>query len=377
MILISPDDLSEIKLTRVTDIYGRVTGYALHATPLYHFNYVVCFASASDVKKNFVNKVVKPGDNGNLLFTKSSKFPRHKLNNTPYRRVLKYEDADYVVYNPSALEVQTTWKLPNTSSVLMFRTEDSPVWYIVDGNVFDQVWKGPFVDTRENLFFYVRKVMEFAAHNNPKAGKGIVFPKGAVADVYYGKVSMFPKDSLGLLDGVINQGWTNLIKDNSLETVLQGYLPETRANELDNLLLLLESPDDATNEIGWKTMASMDILKYSTLSKVIVYTFLGSLAYDVYNLTSVRSMMSYLKLDFSKHQLQDNHINYKCDIFNARKAIIEVRDKNNSWKISNEEVNFLKPVIERLLYRSFRYSSDLKVLAGIFDYDVDLVVKSK
>lgn len=184
--------------------------------------------------KQVIKDRTKNITSGTILFGKSSKFPRFKLQESPFKRCVKLDKADAVVIGDISGDIKTMQIFKTNDSIIMF---DPDAYYYTD-------------NFNESNLFRVNKVAYLM-----KLG---ILPTNAV-EIYNGDVLCTKdEDVMNIMDDT----YKVIITDDMLDAAVSTQLDDLTKDVIDNVYEMLASPDTSIMGLGLKVLASYNVLKY-------------------------------------------------------------------------------------------------------------------
>lgn len=183
-----------------------------------------------------INKNIKPSLNeGSVLyFTKTSKFPRLKLNNTGFTRTTKFEKADVSVINMH-YEVY----MP----ICPFFLFETDAFYFA----FNVNLRRGYIDDntyRSDPASYINTNVKFIADLNP---------------VYIGVGNIFCTRMPEVIDALISGKSINLIDDNTLDKITSKGYEKLTKEMFCSIKEMVQSPDSQVVGLGLKMLGMCDL----------------------------------------------------------------------------------------------------------------------
>lgn len=203
-----------------------------------------------------IDKLKKTHLNGDesLFFLKCSKFPRTKLAGTNFKRVVKPEKADVLVYKDLYL-FASIW------IVDMFETNNS--YFAIPYNIrYRYLDRDEYIVNPEE---YIKNYVHDIAQLNP---------------TFLGRKSIANSRNEWLLDKIIDGAAPQIISDKELNDIVCKSMPEITEDEVLSIKDMLESKDDTIAGLGLKMLGSYNLDCYKRSLGLIIkrrYRFLKQL----------------------------------------------------------------------------------------------------
>ena len=221
--------------------------------------------SSSELTSKTNNKTVKELKEGSkLYFTKFSKFPRFKLKETSFKRVIKPEKADCVVIN----------KLDYNTYNHRYILEGTKCYYIVQ-SALPCSYSTPSVypaDYADDWYKFLSKYP-------------FIFKEGVVPNIVYQDVSISVCADNNILYDVMTDKINAIITDDKLDAIVSKSLDKLDKDAFMSIKDLLHSPDPESIGLGLRLLAGYDISEVGTSVKLL-------LAYNYYNCNRVHEWNS-------------------------------------------------------------------------------------
>ena len=179
-----------------------------------------------------------------LFFLKCSKFPRTKLMGTNFKRVVKPEKADVLVYKDLCL-FTSIWVVD------MFETNNS--YFAISYNT-----RYRYLDRDEyiaNPAEYIKNYVHDIAQLNP---------------TFLGRMSIANTRYEWLLDKIIDGTAPSLISDKELNDIVCKSMPEITEEEVFSIKEMLESKDFSVAGLGLKILGSYNLDCYKRSLGLII-----------------------------------------------------------------------------------------------------------
>lgn len=185
----------------------------------------------NDIDSKFTSSIK---DAANLYFYKQSKFPRFKLQETDYKRVIKQDKADYFV-------------VPQKTKVDYFGDyyvceNDCAIFLIKDNFI------SIFADNDFDKFLKVLEKIDNRANFDAKP-------------TYFGPIYRTKEANSFMFDLIEKFPNTKAITDKDMDNIVCKKFQAMTENDLNTILPMLKSNDKETVGLGLKLVANMNILE--------------------------------------------------------------------------------------------------------------------
>lgn len=174
------------------------------------------------ILRNPINTVKTIKDNAVLMFDKSSKFPRFKLEQTSYKRCIKEAKADYIVVNID--------KSPRSSYIKLWETKDA---------FYYSYWKGETADLASALSIPVTMITA------------------------YGDTRIYPdltKHQIAYMNLLNNKYSKPVILDDDLNKIVDSQNQALTQDDVDQIMAMLQSSDNETAGLALKLLTNYNVM---------------------------------------------------------------------------------------------------------------------
>lgn len=246
-----------------------------------------------DFIKNIRSRLVSNiEENSKIYFYKQSKFPRFKLQETSYKRVIKQDKADY-------FEIP---KIPDYSYFGDFYIfENDCAIFMVNANIISV-----YADGDLKIFLEKLESIENRSNFNPEP-------------TYIGPVYKTKKSESYIFDFVEKFPNIKIILDSKMNEIVSKAFQPITENDINTILPMLRSTDSETIGLGLKLLANTDI----TVTPYLAYLILNNTYYkwrynSVKTSVSVAQMISSLNFqpfEYDRTALTVYYIYCKCKSF--------------------------------------------------------------
>lgn len=223
------------------------------------------YPTSKDIQKELSNNIeTKVEDKAKLYFTKKSKIPRFKLQETEYKRVIKADKADYIIVN----------EIPN-----IIMTKDT---YIFENECA--------------LFFVDYKYIEDYAHGNVSKFLEILETINNRSNfketpIYSGTLNRVPNKDNYIFDIYDKAPNKKIILDKIINRILDKSFSTMTENDLTTIYSMLSSTDKSSVEMGLKLLTNFNIAETPYLIYSIIYETKDNWKFnDAKNSVSVKNL---------------------------------------------------------------------------------------
>lgn len=185
----------------------------------------------NDINNKFITSIK---DAANLYFYKQSKFPRFKLQETNYKRVIKQDKADYFVV-PQKVDVDYFGDY--------YVCENDCAVFLIKDNVIDFFADGDF-----DKFLKVLESIDNRANFDAKP-------------TYFGPIYRVKENNSFIFDLIEKFPNMKVITDKDMDSIVCKKFQAMTENDLNTILPMLKSNDKETVGLGLKLIANMNVLE--------------------------------------------------------------------------------------------------------------------
>lgn len=306
----------------------------------------IIMKSPKDIYDAFTKAMAKLTRPSTLYFTKTSKFPRFKLQGTDFKRCIKDENADFIVVSDSCLKLikdkEQLWKTYSLNSISMFIEDEDYIVFVSDKNELEKV-----LNTKDIISSLKKKKVLKA--NNPT----ILYEGPSCTIDNYCDFLVYKN----ILDGI----YTNIVLDSELDKEINSLSESLDEESLDSISEMLSSTDPAIVDMGLKLLPNYNCLEYPLTITTIMRLHDSSCRNSgVWNSTSVKQLIR--TLDYHSPWTTE----FPTCIENIGKEGVNYseKDKELARKLVLGGVNeALKKITDRLEKTVARYGIKINVSA--------------
>ncbi len=230
-------------------------------------------AKQEEIRKGIYNKIVSGetktiADGSKLYFDPSSKFPRFKLEDKPYKRVIKQKSSDYTVIK--GINSSRDISIGFYSQYFLWEFEDA--LYLAPVNFICYSMKIDEFLLKYNKFFRDRFRENVETDYKYRELKNCFELKNRALPDNFRTVYLF---NLGK-----NKTWADIyndtfagkyIFDSTLDSIVSKTNPKLDENTVDQIVGLLSSSDSESQVLGLKMLSLSDYMSEPNLAKFILY----------------------------------------------------------------------------------------------------------
>lgn len=304
--------------------------------------------SPKDIYDAFTKAMCKLTSPSTLYFTKSSHFPRFKLQGTNFKRCIKDENADFIIVSDSCFKwinnMVNFWKQNNLlkTRVSMFIEDEDYILFIENKSDVENT-----LNTKNIIDCLIKK--QALKSKNPS-----VLYEGPYVEIDNHSEYLVYKN---ILDGI----YTNIVLDSELDREINSLSESLDEDSLDSISEMLSSSDPAIVDMGLKLLPNYNCLEYPLTITTIMRLHDSSCRNSgVWNSTSVKQLIR--TLDYKSPWSTE----FPTCIENIGKDNVNYseKDKELARKLVLGGVNeALKKITDRLEKTVARYGITINVSA--------------
>lgn len=264
-----------------------------------------------DIQSRVVSNIE---ENSKIYFYKQSKFPRFKLQETSYKRVIKQDKADY-------FEIP---KIPNYTYFGDFYIfENDCAVFMVNKNIIDT-----YADGDLKIFLEKLEAIENRSNFNPEP-------------TYIGPIYKVKKSESYIFDFVEKFPNVKIILDSKMNEIVSKAFQPITENDVNTILPMLKSSDSETIGLGLKLLANTDIIATPYLAYTILnHTYCNWRYNPVKTSVSVAQMINSLNFQsfiYDREAMAAYYIYNKCkSLFKKEPTDEEIRLIREKFVIPKE-----------------------------------------
>ena len=258
-----------------------------------------------DIQSRVVSNIE---ENSKIYFYKQSKFPRFKLQETSYKRVIKQDKADY-------FEIP---KIPNYTYFGEFYIfENDCAVFMVNKNIIDT-----YADGDLKIFLEKLEAIENRSNFNPEP-------------TYIGPIYKVKKSESYIFDFIEKFPNVKIILDSKMNEIVSKAFQPITENDVNTILPMLKSSDSETIGLGLKLLANTDI----TATPYLAYTILNH-TYCNWRYNPVKTSVSVAQminsLNFQSF-IYDREAMAACYIYNKCKSLFKKEPTDEEIRLIREK----------------------------------------
>lgn len=217
-------------------------------------------------------------DGSVLLFSKTSKFPRFKLEGTTFKRCIKIDKADCVVINC----------LDFTSYDHRYVLEGAENYYIVQEALptfYGSNNKQYVQEYADDLYNFLKK-------------RPYMFGEKVTPKLIYSDVSIAITKDSNVVYNIMTDKITSTITDDALDKIVSGTLDDINEDAFNSIKEMFDSPDRSTVGLGLRLLAGYNISKASIAVQILLrYNYYKLRDTNEWNSVAVKQLIKYLNFN--------------------------------------------------------------------------------
>lgn len=247
-------------------------------------NPTIILHSKSDIDEIFKSKCSDLTGITKLYFDSSSTYPRFKIKDTSFQRVIKIEKceaaiiSDQVSYQPGG-GTFFIYEYTNSNSEKAIYCICPEEFKKDDSFIYDEVcsFGSDFIDSV--------KVLNY-------------LPKGSTL-IYSGEICFCDSIFAEAIDNIINK-YPKYAKESTLDKIVNGTLEDINEETLLSLNDMLSSSDESVAELGLKILQGLNVTKFPLSITCLIYGNYGSIfSNKALNTTGVNQVLKSLRIIIS------------------------------------------------------------------------------
>jgi uncharacterized protein with HEPN domain len=247
-----------------------------------------------EMKKHLEDKI--DSLNANVYFSKNTDYPRFKTKNTTFKKVLKPADADYCIFSKDKTNDWSykPWRVGRT--VYIFKTDTGI--FAIARETFDMLHT-------TSLTGVLTQYMTLKKNNNCY-GMDVKIPtRGEL--LYKGEIVIGNSKTMFLMKELMEGHVTKLIDEVAFDKAVCAQLSTIGMEEIKNIISFIQSPDEDTNELGWRTLVGYDITKIPVTAKLIILLYSNKMKGKTLYSAGMEATLNTLKI--AKDAVRNNYYN--------------------------------------------------------------------
>lgn len=219
---------------------------------------------------------IKPKSGDKLYFHKTSNYPRFKLQYSDFKRCIKLESADVVVYD--SLQFDKTIKSYNTA--INYRATHSECVFIKDNDKYILATTSDFakISSRNEI------LPEMIKNNLVDENAEILYSGNVVSNMYGRNWNDF-------IVNVIENIFPGVISDTDLDAMINGNCETLDEESLMSIQDMLQSTDSTVVGMGLKLLTNYNVDQYRATIKVMLDCNIQNIKNSsAWNLTAIKQL---------------------------------------------------------------------------------------
>lgn len=217
-------------------------------------------------------------DGSVLLFSKTSKFPRFKLEGTTFKRCIKVDKADCVVINC----------LDFTSYDHRYVLEGAENYYVVQEALptfYRSNDKQYIQEYADDLYNFLKK-------------RPYMFGEKVTPKLIYSDVSIAITKDSNVVYNIMTDKITSTITDDALDKIVSSTLDDINEDTFNSIKEMFDSPDMSTVGLGLRLLAGYNISKASIAVQILLrYNYYKLRDTNEWNSVAVKQLIKYLNFN--------------------------------------------------------------------------------
>ena len=307
-------------------------------------NPTITLHSKADLDDAFKTKYSDLTGITKLYFDSSSTYPRFKIKDTTFQRVIKVSKCEAAVVSDQIRYVAGG----GSFQVYEYTKPDSSkIVYCVSPEEFK----------KEDLFIY-NEVCSYGSDFIDGAKTLNYIPKGSIL-IYSGELCFCDSVYAEALDNIINV-YPKYTKESTLDKIVNGTLEDINEETLLSLNDMLSSSDNSVVELGLKILQGLNVTKFPTSITCLIY---GNYAYmlgnKALNTTGVNQVLKSLNI-IASYVPRD-----------PISGLINVC-KNAVWKNADAEDLKLATILCKSIITKYLQDRDKKILESLPNLSISI-----
>ncbi len=260
-------------------------------------------------------------DNGNIYFSKQSEYPRFKIKNTKYTRVLSPENADYYVYNNDGGNLYSS-----NPEVYVIQTDYC--YFVLTDEVFTKLGtknlKTIIEDSNNHYNYFGRR------YPLPISGKLL----------YKGKIILSNTKTCSFIKDVMEGKVSKLISDKAFDSYVCKQLNTVSIEDLETVVELLNSYDESTRDLGWKTLQGFNVSEIPNVFRCLIYLYSNKMSGNILKSAGMQATIN--SLDINERYIRNRSYIY----------IESLGRLMADWKYNDKERGLIRFVLKKSIEKS-------------------------
>lgn len=300
----------------------------------------ISYTDFSNKLKNTQKTVLKAGSV--LLFSKTSKFPRFKLESTTFKRCIKIDKAECVVINClDFISYNHRYVLEGTKNYYVVQ-EALPTF----SGYNNQQYIREYAD---DLYNFLKK-------------RPFMFEEKVAPKLIYSDVSVVITKDSNVVYNIMTDKITSTITDDALDKIVSGTLDDINEDAFNSIKEMFDSPDMATVGLGLRLLAGYNISKASIAVQILLrYNYYKLRDTCEWNSVAVKQLIKHLNFNTvgcSTLSLR-TYFNYAPTYDLDRKLCAELL-KSYTKKAFSDSINEINDAIRKNDIYDFKVSVNIE-----------------
>lgn len=294
--------------------------------------------SPKEVEDALVNKLTDLSDVTKLYFDSSSTYPRFKIRDTEFQRVIKVDKCEAAIV-PDSLEYRS-----GTGTYYLFEytePDQTKKIYSINPELFKNL--DPYI--YNDICSYGSDFIDGVKTIN-------TLPKGVVP-IYTGKLIFCGETFVETISNIVSV-YPKYAKESTLDKLVNGALEKFTEESILSLNDMLASTDETTVELGLKVLQGMNVTESPATVTCLLYGNYGNIAKNkAMGTTGVSQVFNSLKIN-------TRYISY--DSISALAQALEL----NTWKTATSDDKSLACILCRSIITNFYKEKDKEVMDKLY-----------
>lgn len=291
-----------------------------------------------EVNTALTNKLTDLSDVTKLYFDSSSTYPRFKIRDTKFQRVIKVARCDAAII-PDSLNYY-----PSSGEYYLFeyvKEDQTKIIYSICPKLF-----------KDNDSFIYNNVCSQGTDFIDGVKTINTLPKGSTL-IYSGKLVFCDETYTETIDNIVSV-YPKYAKESTLDKLVNGTLEKFTEESILSLNDMLASTDETTVELGLKVLQGMNVTESPATVTCLLYGNYGNIAKNkAMGTTGVSQVFNSLKIN-------TRYISY--DSISALAQALEL----NTWKTATSDDKSLAYILCRSIITNFYKEKDKEVMDKLY-----------
>lgn len=281
-------------------------------------------------------------DGSVLLFSKTSKFPRFKLEGTTFKRCIKVDKADCVVINC----------LDFTSYDHRYVLEGAENYYVV------QEALPTFYGSNDKQ--YVREYADDLYNFLKK--RPYMFGEKVTPKLIYSDVSIAITKDSNVVYNIMTDKITSTITDDALDKIVSSTLDDINEDAFNSIKEMFDSPDMSTVGLGLRLLAGYNISKASIAVQILLrYNYYKLRDTNEWNSVAVKQLIKHINFNMIGYSIRSLYTYFKyVPINDLDKKLCAELLKSYTKKVFSNTINEINDAICKNNIYNFKVSVNVE-----------------